>query len=167
MQDGIPITYYGQEQHLNGSGVPLNREALWTSGGYNTNAPLYGTITKLNAIRAQAIKQSGSYVTTHLSTPYVDDHTIVTRKGPSGSQIVGVYSNMGSGGSSYTLSLSSSETGFGNNAKVMEVLSCQLLETDCAGNLDVPMSGGQPRVLFPFAALGSSICSSYTSKPAS
>lgn len=51
--DGVPMIYQGQEQHLDGAGSPENREALWLSG-YDTSAPLYKLITKLNKIRKHA-----------------------------------------------------------------------------------------------------------------
>lgn len=163
LQDGVPITYYGQEQHLNGASVPLNREALWTSGGYNTGSSLYQLITKVNAIRTRAISVNSNFTTYKIQTPYHDTNTIVTRKGNTGAQIVGVYSNLGSSGASSSLTLTSAQTGFSANEKVMEVLSCTVLTTDGSGNIIVPRSAGQPKILFPSAALsGSSICSSKT-----
>lgn len=165
LQDGIPIIYYGQEQHLNGSGVPQNREALWSSGGYNTASMLYNMIKEVNAIRTQAIHVSQSFVTEKITTPYYDNHTIVTRKGETGSQIIGVYSNLGENGAYYNLSLKSAVTGFGNEEKIMEILTCTLLTTSSDGEIIVPMGEGQPKILFPFARLsGSSICKSYKSK---
>ncbi|KXL47920.1 carbohydrate-binding module family 20 protein [Acidomyces richmondensis BFW] len=162
LQDGIPIIYYGQEQHLNGSGVPQNREALWSSGGYNTASMLYNMIKEVNAIRTQAIHVSQSFVTEKITTPYYDNHTIVTRKGETGSQIIGVYSNLGENGAYYNLSLKSAVTGFGNEEKIMEILTCTLLTTSSDGEIIVPMGEGQPKILFPFARLsGSSICKSY------
>ena len=160
LQDGIPIIYYGQEQHLNGSGVPSNRATLWSTGGYDTSSPLYAMISQVNAIRKQAIATNGDWVTSNISTPYNDGHTIVTRKGDAGSQIVGVYSNLGENGGYYDLPLSTSDTGFESNEQVMEVLTCTLLTTDSDGSLPVPMGGGLPRILYPYSSLGSCICSS-------
>ncbi|GFP60284.1 acid alpha-amylase [Trichoderma asperellum] len=98
LADGIPIIYEGQEQHLNGGGVPDNREAVWLSG-YNTSATLYSQIKSLNQIRSEAIKQSSAYVTSQADVTYSDNSTIVTRKGSAGFQIVGVFSNRGANGS--------------------------------------------------------------------
>ena len=159
LQDGIPILYYGQEQHLSGSDVPLNREALWSSGGYNTQSPLYQMITRVNAIRHQAIKSHSDFVAYKMQAPYYDANTIVTRKGATGYQIIGVYSNLGQSGKSYNLSLSSTVTGFTANQKIIEVLTCTMLQTDAHGSLAVPMGVGQPRVLFPSLAVGNiTIC---------
>ncbi|KAL6243114.1 hypothetical protein RBB50_010214 [Rhinocladiella similis] len=47
---GIPIIYYGFEQRLQGEKDPENRAPLWSSG-YNTEAPLYQLLAKLNAIK--------------------------------------------------------------------------------------------------------------------
>jgi alpha-amylase len=165
LQDGIPITYYGQEQHLNGSGVPQNRQALWSSGGYNTESTLYGMISKVNAIRTHAIETANSFVTDKIQTPYFDDHTIVTRKGETGAQIVAVYSNLGESGSSYSLPLTKEVTGFTDNQDVMEILTCTLLKTSASGDISVPLEAGQPKVLFSYAGIkGSKICDKYTSE---
>lgn len=123
-------------------------------------------ITKVNGIRTQAIKVSQSFVTDKIETPYYDNHTIVTRKGETGSQIIGVYSNLGENGAYYNLSLTAAVTGFEDEEKVMEIMTCTLLTTSSDGELIVPMGAGEPKVLFPFAQLdGSSICKSYKSKP--
>ena len=81
------------------------------------------------------------------------------RKGDAGYQIIGVFSNLGAGGSSYTLTLPSSDTGFTDSESVVEVLSCTSYTTDSSGNLNVAMAGGLPRVFYPAAQLsGSGIC---------
>lgn len=56
--DGMPITYYGQEQSFNGGNDPYNREALWTSN-YNTNSEMYLHISKVNKLR-KAVEGLGS-----------------------------------------------------------------------------------------------------------
>uniref|UniRef100_A0A8H7N3S0 Alpha-amylase n=1 Tax=Bionectria ochroleuca TaxID=29856 RepID=A0A8H7N3S0_BIOOC len=48
---GIPIVYYGSEQGYGGGADPQNREDLWRSG-FNTNADLYGAISRLSAARS-------------------------------------------------------------------------------------------------------------------
>ncbi|KAM5349502.1 hypothetical protein ACJ41O_006007 [Fusarium nematophilum] len=50
---GIPIVYYGTEQGYAGGNDPANREDLWRSG-YNTNADLYQTISRLSGARKTA-----------------------------------------------------------------------------------------------------------------
>lgn len=162
LADGIPIIYEGQEQHLNGGGVPNNREAVWLSG-YNTSTTLYSHIKSLNQIRNEAIKQSSAYVTSQADVTYSDNSTIVTRKGSAGFQIVGVFSNRGANSNSYTLTLSSADTSFTNNEEVIEVLSCTAYSTDSSGNLAVAMSSGLPRIFYSRANLsGSGICPSLT-----
>lgn len=163
LQDGIPIIYQGQEQHLNGSGVPVNREAIWLTG-YNTTSPLYKLITTVNGIRKVAIDKSANFVTDKIQAMNIDANTIMTRKGDAGSQIVGVYSNLGENGHYYDLSLRASQTGFTPNEKIVEVLSCTLLSTDGMGSLIVPMGGGLPKVLFPYAH-NVDICKQHKSKP--
>ena len=48
---GIPIVYYGSEQGYAGGNDPANREDLWRSG-FDTDADLYGAISRLSAARA-------------------------------------------------------------------------------------------------------------------
>ena len=159
LADGIPIMYEGQEQHYSGGGVPNNREAVWLSG-YSTSATLYTHITMLNRLRLRAIQQDSNYATYKANPIYSDGSTIVMRKGSTGSQIISVFSNKGTNGNSYTLSLPSSGTGFASGQTVIEVLSCTSYSTDSSGNLAVSMSGGLPRVFYPAAQLsGSGICS--------
>jgi len=116
LQDGIPIIYQGQEQHLNGSYVPVNREAIWLTG-YNSTSPLYKLITTVNGIRQTAISRSATFVTDKIQAFNIDANTIVTRKGDAGSQIVGVYSNLGENGHGYNVALSMSQTGFTPNER--------------------------------------------------
>lgn len=52
--DGIPITYYGEEQEIaSGLSDPDQRQALWASGmgDYSTNTKTYKRLQKLNALR--------------------------------------------------------------------------------------------------------------------
>ncbi|KAH8820547.1 glycoside hydrolase family 13 protein [Xylogone sp. PMI_703] len=159
LADGIPIIYQGQEQHYSGGGVPNDREALWLSG-YSTTSPLYTWIASLNQIRNQAIFKDNSYLTYKAWPVYSDGSTIVMRKGNDGAQIIGVFTNLGANGASYTLTLSSSETGFTANQALVEVMSCTSYTTDGNGNLNVAMASGLPRVFYPQAQLsGSGICS--------
>lgn len=85
------------------------------------------------------------------------------RKGDTGYQIISVFNNQGAGGGSYTLTLSSSATGFTASQALIEVMSCTVYTTDLSGNLAVAMASGLPRVFYPKAQLtGSGICSSLT-----
>ncbi|KAL2125991.1 hypothetical protein VTI74DRAFT_2006 [Chaetomium olivicolor] len=121
LKDGIPMVYQGQEQHYAGGATPSNREALWSSG-HSTSSELYTWITKLNQIRSQAIAQDSGYITYNSYPIYSDSHTIAMRKGTSGSQIVGVFTNLGASPSA-RVTLSSSATGFQANQALIDVMS--------------------------------------------
>jgi alpha-amylase len=165
LQDGIPITYYGQEQFLSGAGVPQNREALWSTGGYDTTSALYKMIASVNAVRNQAIYKDSTWTTTLIETPYYDANTIVTRKGGNEYQIVAVYDNRGQNGASSSLTVTSTMSGFSGNEEVMEILTCEVYTTDSSGSLVVQLGGGQPKVFFPKSALpGNGLCQQYTSE---
>lgn len=161
LQDGIPILYYGQEQHVNGSNVPFNRGALWTQASYDTESVLYQMVAKVNAARARVIEAGSNFTTYKIQTPYYDDHTIVTRKGVSGSQIVAVYSNVGSDSATYNVQLSGEVTGFEAGMTVTNILTCDKTTTGSQASLEVTIEGGNPIVLVPSSVLdGSSICTS-------
>lgn len=157
LMDGIPIVYEGQEQHYDGSGTPENREAVWLSG-YNTTAELYTWITSLNAIRSWAISVNSTYLEYNAWPIYSDSNTISMRKGFAGNQVVGVYSNLGSGGST-TVTLTAADTGFTAGQALTDVMSCTSFTAGSSGDLSVTITGGLPRVFYPTSALsGSSIC---------
>lgn len=156
VSDGIPIVYEGQEQHYAGTNDPYNREAVWLSG-YDTTAPLYRLVASLNQIRNQAIYKDSNFLTYQAWVIYSDSSTIALRKGFDNAQIIGVLSNLGAGGASYTLSLAN--TGWGAGTQVVEVLSCATVTVDANANLPVAMAGGLPRVFYPLAQLtGSGVC---------
>ncbi|KAG9828208.1 alpha-amylase, partial [Aureobasidium melanogenum] len=157
LADGIPIIYQGQEQHFSGSSVPNNREALWLSG-YSTSSQLYPFIATLNMIRKQAIKQDTGYLTYKAYPVYSDASTIVMRKGTTGSQVIGLFTNKGSSGSS-SFTLSSSASGFTAGQAVTDVLSCTSYTADSNGNIAISVNAGAPRVLYPTSKLaGSGLC---------
>jgi len=147
--DGIPILYYGQEQHYDargGANDPYNREALWFSG-YNTDAELYKLVANLNKARKNAIRNDPSFLTTPANVIYTDTTTIAVKKG----KLLTVLSNKGSSGDSYTQSIGSS---YSSGSSVTELLSCTTLTSDGDGKINVPMSGGMPRVYYPTADIG-------------
>lgn len=153
--------YQGQEQFYAGGATPRNREALWSSG-YPTTSEFYTWITKLNQIRSRAIAQDDGYLAYNSNPIYSDSHTIATRKGSSGSQIVGVFTNVGAS-SSVTVTLSSSATGFEANQALVDVMSCSVFTTDSSGGLTVTLSNGLPKVLYPKTRLSNSgICPDLT-----
>lgn len=156
LADGIPILYQGQEQHFSGSAVPNNREAVWLSG-YSTTTTLYPFITRLNAIRKQAIIKDGTYVTYKANPVYSDSSTIVMRKG----QVISVFTNKGASSSTYKISLSAAETGFSAGQSITELFSCTTLTTDSSSNLQASISAGLPLVFYPSSQLASAaICPS-------
>lgn len=159
LKDGIPVIYQGQEQHYAGGSVPADREAIWFSG-YSTSATLYTWIAALNKIRSRAIAQDSSYLSYQAYPVYTDNNNIAMRKGRDGYQVIGVFTNKGSSGSS-SLTLTTSMTGFTASQSVVDVMSCTTFTTDSSGSLGVTLSGGIPRVFYPSARLsGSGICGS-------
>jgi alpha-amylase len=161
LKDGIPVVYQGQEQHYAGGNVPADREALWFSG-YRTDATLYRWIAALNKIRSVAIAQDSGYLGYQAVPVYTDANTIAMRKGRAGFQVVGVFTNKGSGGVS-SLTLTASVTEFAANQEVMDVMSCTTFTTDSKGTLQYKVIGGLPRVFYPSARLsGTGICPSGT-----
>lgn len=146
--DGIPILYYGQEQHYDargGSNDPYNREALWFSG-YNTEHQLYKLVANLNKARKNAMRDS-SFLTTPANVVYTDDNTIAVKK----AKLLTVLSNKGEQGNNYTLPIRS---WYQSGSSVTELLSCTEYISDDQSNIQVPMSGGMPRVFYPTADLG-------------
>lgn len=80
------------------------------------------------------------------------------RKGFNGTQTITVLSNLGESGSEYTLTLS--DTGFVAGLAVTEIFTCSSITVDDSGDVAVPMSGGEPRILYPTSELsGSTLCS--------
>ncbi|KAL9040215.1 MAG: hypothetical protein Q9214_004578, partial [Letrouitia sp. 1 TL-2023] len=138
LADGIPIIYQGQEQHFSGGNDPENREALWTSA-YSTKAPLYTFIASVNQIRNQEIYKSPAYLTSRASVAYSDNHNIAIRKG----HILTVFTNLGSNPPSDNLTLS--DTGFGPNEQMVEILTCSNSTINANGSLDVSLDSGRPQ----------------------
>ncbi|WPH01671.1 Hypothetical protein R9X50_00452200 [Acrodontium crateriforme] len=163
LTDGIPIIYEGQEQHydsLGGSGDPYNREAIWYSK-YNTGAELYQEIAQLNSIRKHAVNDDSSYLTYDNWAIYSDTTTIAMRKG----HMVTVLTNQGAQGANYTQSIPG---GFDANSQVTDMLTCNSVQADANGNINVPMGLGLPRVYYPTARLaGSGMCGSTSSSSSS
>ncbi|KAK3677473.1 hypothetical protein LTR37_021528 [Vermiconidia calcicola] len=156
LADGIPIIYAGQEQHYDATGStdgnePYNREALWLSG-YNTNAPLYKLVKKLNHARKLAIEDDTSYLRYQNWPIYTDTTTLAMRKG----RMVTVLSNKGHNGAAYKQSI---PAGYKSGLKVTELLTCRTVTADDSGSIEVPMAGGLPRVYYPTSRLaGSGLC---------
>ena len=156
LADGIPIIYQGQEQHYSGGADPANREAIWLSG-YSNISPLYGLIATVNNVRNQAIYKSASYLHYMVYPIYSDSSTIAMRKGFNGNQVVGVFTNKGANGESYTLYLG--DTGYTPGMKVVEILSCTSMTVDGNGYIAVAMGQGLPKIFYPASqTTGSGLC---------
>jgi alpha-amylase len=145
LADGLPIIYEGQEQGYTGGADPANREAVWLSG-YSTTSPLYTFISTVNQIRNQAIYKSIDYLSYRAYPIYYDSSTIAMRKGYDGNQIIGVFSNLGASGASYTLTLGN--TGYVAGESVVEILSCTTVTTNSNSNIAVAMGAGSPKVSY-------------------
>lgn len=142
---------------MTGNSSPFNRAPLWPTN-YDANAPLYKLTATLNTLRNHAIKTDSHYVSNHSTELYLDDSTMASRKGPNGVQIVSVFSNQGSGGGQYELSVPGA---FDPGMQVMEVMNCTKTTANSAGNITVQMGAGQPKVFFSMAQLnGSGLCGS-------
>jgi alpha-amylase len=163
LMDGIPIIYQGQEHRYDGGGDPHNREALWFSG-YSTTSELYHMISSLLKVRSHAIAQHPRYLDYKAWPILSNEHMIAMRKGFDQHQLIGVYSNVGNG-NSYSVTLDHDKTGFRPSQSLLEVLSCNVSDTDSNGNLRVESNSGEPKVFYPLERLsGSGICTALTGK---
>lgn len=79
------------------------------------------------------------------------------RKGFNDKQIITILSNLGSGGSSYTLHLGG--TGYPAGMRVTDIYTCKTAVVGSNGQVPVPMTAGEPRILYPSERLvGSGVC---------
>ncbi|KAI0485167.1 glycoside hydrolase family 13 protein [Xylariaceae sp. FL0804] len=154
LMDGVPIIYQGQEQHFSGAAVPSNREALWTTG-WDTTADLYTWIAGVNQIRNQAVYVDGTNYLGYQAVPESPaDDTIAMRK----YSMVSVFTNIGASGSSYSVTLDGSFTGWDANTALTEALACTSATADSNGGLTFTM-GTNTQVYYPTSKLtGSGIC---------
>ncbi|KAK5125461.1 hypothetical protein LTR85_000570 [Meristemomyces frigidus] len=155
LTDGIPIIYYGQEQHLSGADDPGCREAMWLeeNGSYNTSAPLHNTTAYLNQIRNWAVQNSANYTTTKNVALNYSDNQIAMRKDvirsiltfAGASQAAGTYTTV--------------DAGFDAAATVVDVVSCATYTATSAGEVTVDIGGGAMVVMMTAGFLaGSMIC---------
>ena len=160
MADGIPIIYQGQEQHFSGGTNPFtNREPLWETG-FNVFAPLYQHISALNTLRQHAITLDTNYTTAQSSVLHQDKSTLIMAKGGAGKQIISVFTKAGQGASSGTWDLDVSSLNYPTStSQLTEVLTCTNYTISPSHTVSFPMTGGEPRILYPAALLaGSSLC---------
>lgn len=141
--DGIPIIYYGQEQHLDGANDPDNREATWLeeNGALSTSAPLYQFAARLNRIRSWAISQSAAYTTYETTTLNYSDDQIALRK----DALRSILTNAGVGQGNGTYTTEGAE--FAAGATVVDMISCDAYTADSNGEVTARIGGGAVVVL--------------------
>jgi alpha-amylase len=148
--DGIPIVYYGQEQALDGSNDPLNREALWLTG-YRTTDGLVPIFTRLNKFRNYLVKSKAPkpFITTSATYTLLSSSVISVRK----ADVVLVLTNTGKGVVTDTFI-----DGSGAGSELIDVLTCCALRADGNGRVDISLDG-EPMVLYPKSLLSrSGVC---------
>jgi alpha-amylase len=159
LSEGIPIIYNGQEQHYNGSDDPNNREAIWLSG-YNTNAPLYQHIKKLNQIRNWFVNsvenQSdySNYWAYKANVTIIDDHHLALRKGMDmdGYAIYSIINNNGANADNVTVECPSD---FIENTYMVELFTCAHARVGYHGVFKAT-TNGEPQVWYPAQYLSNS-----------
>lgn len=148
VHDGIPITYYGQEQGYAGGPDPANREALWFSG-YAQDKDLVQFIKTLNGARKAAIAANGKFLSTAMSFPLASEGTLAVSKPP----LLALFTNAGASG---TVSWKVPKSGYDGNTRLIDVLSCTVVTTNSDGSLSANTTNGLPQVYLPISALSSS-----------
>ncbi|KAL0256771.1 hypothetical protein SLS55_009168 [Diplodia seriata] len=151
--DGIPIMYYGAEQAFSGGEDPGNREALWLSG-YNTSAPLYQLVKKINfarnAMMAGVTYTYWSPYWTHKTRAIIaHDDVLAMRKGYDKS-IVTVMTNKGTDAADIG-PFEIGDTNFHGQAQIVDVITCKTKTTGDAGIFSTTVTGGEPQVWIPTA----------------
>ncbi|KAI0201364.1 glycoside hydrolase family 13 protein [Astrocystis sublimbata] len=132
---GIPIVYYGTEQGYAGGNDPANREDLWRSG-YNTDADLYKTISKLSAAR----KAAGGLAGDDQKHLYIADNAYAWSRADG--DLIVLTTNGGSGSSGNHCFDSQKPNGSWNNT-----MADGTIESDGNGQLCIDIQDGQPVVL--------------------
>ncbi|KAI0055861.1 alpha-amylase [Artomyces pyxidatus] len=153
VHDGIPITYYGQEQGYQGSSDPYNREALWFAA-YQQEKPLVQHYKLMNAARKEAIASSSSFLTTPMKFLAIEDNSMAVSKPP----MLGLFTNVGSETSdSVTWNVDSV---YQPNEELVDVLTCTKVTANGQGGVSVMSLYGMPQVLMPVSSIaqGGAIC---------
>ncbi|KAF2765895.1 alpha-amylase [Teratosphaeria nubilosa] len=157
--DGIPVIYYGQEQHFTGGTNPYtDREPIWsTKNGFDVFSPLYQQISTLNTLRRHVIATDDQYTTTQNDVIYHDDNVMAMKKGSDGSAVISVLSNYGSDeASSHDIKIDN--TGY-SSTSLTDVLSCTKYDVGDSGSVQVTITNGWPIVMFGTQQLKkSSLC---------
>ncbi|KAF2721241.1 glycoside hydrolase family 13 protein [Polychaeton citri CBS 116435] len=157
LTDGIPIIYYGQEQHFSGADDPGCREAMWlggtASGKLNTNAELYKTTTLLAKIRHWAVAHSSSYTKTNGVALNYSNNQISIKK----DVIVSILTSAGTGQSAGTYTTQGAA--FGSGTQVVDVVSCKTYTANGSGEVTADVGGGVHVVMLKASFLsGSGLC---------
>jgi alpha-amylase len=159
--DGIPVIYYGQEQHLDGGTEPYtNRAALWEHS-YNQTSVLYKLIAKLNLLRRHVSRNYAGYLTTESTTIDVAANTIAFAKGGDGQpKVITVLNNKLSDADDFKVSLCDSKAhGYASGDELFDVISCKSVIVQDNGCIEAWIADGEPVVLFKKSDLsGSTLC---------
>jgi alpha-amylase len=159
--DGIPIIYYGQEQHLDGGTEPYtNRAALWEYA-YDETAVLYKLIANLNLFRRHVSRNYAGYLTTESSTIDVGANTIAFAKGGDGQpKVITVLNNKLSAADDFKVDLCDTKAhGYASGDELFDVVACKSVTVSDSGCIEAWIADGEPVVLFKKSELtGSTLC---------
>ena len=159
--DGIPVIYYGQEQHLDGGTEPYtNRAALWEYA-YDQDAVLYKLIASLNLFRRHVSRNYPGYLTTESTTIDVGTGTIAFAKGgPNGPKVITVLNNQGADASDFKVELCDTKShGYSPNDELFDIVACKSNTVLGNGCIEAWVTDGEPVVLFKKSELaGSTLC---------
>jgi alpha-amylase len=157
--DGIPVIYYGQEQHLDGGTEPYtNRAALWEYG-YNENSVLYLLVAKLNLLRRHVARNYAGYLTTESTTMDVQANTIAFSKGGEGQpKVITVMNNKGAESDDFKLDICK-DHGYAAGDELFDIIACKSVTVQDSGCIEAWIADGAPVVLFKKSELtGSTLC---------
>lgn len=88
-------------------------------------------------------------------------------KGTSGSKVITALSNAGANSNSYSISLSSDETGYAAGDELVEVYTCTNVTVSLDGSIPVTISSGLPQVFVSASFTGDGLCDSTSTKTTS
>ncbi len=152
LYDGIPCVYYGTEQGFAGGEDPSNREDL-SSSGFRADAPLYGWIAQLAALRKELEPLRRGELQFRWSTEHVGgeaDAGVIAFERVAGTERVLVAINT-SGGDRVTSAASMGggdmQTGFAEGTRLVDRLSAESFLVGAAGKLAVPLGPWAARAL--------------------
>jgi hypothetical protein len=159
--DGIPVVYYGIEQHFGGNVEPyMNRQALWESK-YDNTASIYTLFATLNLFRRHVGRTYEQYLFSLSENIGIDANTIAWAKGDKGDpKVISALSNKGQDSSDYSMQLCDTDRhGYSVGDELIDVVACKSVSVDNNGCITAWISDGEPIVLFKKSALeGSTLC---------